>query len=187
MLIELKITPPINIIDDGVWRFFFFDFFLGVSCCVFLLFSLVHRLEYIGTRTSFFSSSSFFLPRLCVGCCTQPAVYSSLKYSTPPLACCRLVRLLRLAEERETRKKKKKTLLPSHHFSRTKRDLSHRAHILWIYSRLDRSPRLITSNYSEETRRRKRNKLFSIFLCLKRRRIFFHLYITYQCLYGTIF
>jgi hypothetical protein len=153
-----KYPHPINIIDDGVWDLF--RFLLGFRAVFFLL-SPVHRLDKELGRLPFFS---FFFSRLCVGCYThtQPAVYSSLKYSTPPLACCRLVRLLLSGGGEKKEKKREKPFC--HHIILPTKEISHRAHSLWIYSRPDRSPRLITSNYSEEMSRRRRNKLFSIFM-----------------------
>lgn len=110
----------------------FFDFFSGFVLCFFLL-SPVHRLDKELGRLPFFS---FFFP-VCVlnvtHTHTQPAVYSSLKYSTPPLACCRLVRLLLLllSGGGEKKEKKRKTLLPSHH-SPDQRDIPPRAQFVNI-------------------------------------------------------
>lgn len=111
----------------------FFDFFSGFVLCFFFLLSPVHRLDKELGRLPFFS---FFFP-VCVlnvtHTHTQPAVYSSLKYSTPPLACCRLVRLLLLllSGGGEKKEKKRKTLLPSHH-SPDQRDIPPRAQFVNI-------------------------------------------------------
>lgn len=125
-------------------------------------------------RPAFWRRTIARLLCVCVWCCwlyTNAAGlwYSSLKYWTPPLACCRLVRLLcsLLAEE------KKKTLLPSHNFLRPC------AHfVFWIHSRPNRSPRLITSNYSQEMRRRISYSQFFGFFSIGGG-------ISFQCLYAS--
>lgn len=168
VLIEFKIFPPSSpptLLMMGKW-FWFFCFRFLVTCCVFFFFptSSVLTKNY---------STSFVC--VCVWCCcwlyTNAAGlwYSSLKYWTPPLACCRLVRLLcsLLAEG------KKKTLLPSHNFLRLC------AHfVFWIHSRPNRSPRLITSNYSQEMRRRISYSQFFGFFSIGGG-------ISFQCLYAS--